>query len=130
MKEITIKYETLLKNAKKELLNIKKFATKSEIERLINAIETYEFDGKRSQYCIYGAMTGNCYSSRASELIEKCAMSYKAISLDEGTTMFERSKLREKDHHYPFRDFYHSQLEVLAYRYQEVTIELVKKILQ
>lgn len=79
MKEITINYKTLLKNAKKELLNIKKFATESEIERLINAIESYEFDGKRSQNCIYGAMTGNCYSSRASELIKKCATTYKVI---------------------------------------------------
>lgn len=59
-------------SASKEVRNIKKHATKKEISRL-------DYRSLRPQYqesCIYGQMTGDCFSERANYLIGKCAVRY------------------------------------------------------
>jgi hypothetical protein len=55
-----------------ELKNIKKHATPIEINRL----DFESFNPKNMDHCIYGQMTGNCLSLRASELIFLCCKRY------------------------------------------------------
>jgi hypothetical protein len=55
--------------AKEEAKKLKKFATKQEI----NKLNITTFDPKHFKSCIYGQMTGDCYSERADELIQNCA---------------------------------------------------------
>lgn len=50
-----------------ELDTIKAKATKEEIEQLSMS----RFDYSKPEKCIYGLMTGNCYSDRAKELYPK-----------------------------------------------------------
>lgn len=57
-----------LKSVAKEVKNLKEFATQKEIDRLnLENLTPNNFDS-----CIYGQMTGNCYSQRAATLINKC----------------------------------------------------------
>lgn len=54
---------------KEEADNLKKFATRKELDR----IDFYSINAGSRTKCIYGQMTGNCISDRAEELIFKCA---------------------------------------------------------
>ncbi len=69
--KLRTRLERLTTEALNEIKNIKKHATKEEIERL--NFET--FNPKRASFCIYGQMTGSCYSDRAIELGPKCYQS-------------------------------------------------------
>lgn len=53
---------------KEEADNLKKYATRKEIDRL----NFYEVNPHSKTKCIYGQMTGNCISDRAEELIYMC----------------------------------------------------------
>lgn len=50
-----------------EINHIKKHATKEEISRL----DFEEFSPERIDKCIYGQMTGDCFSKRAEQLMPK-----------------------------------------------------------
>ena len=52
-----------------EAKNLKKFATLEELAKL----NIENFNPQASRNCIYGQMTGICYSSRATTLIKTCA---------------------------------------------------------
>lgn len=56
-----------------EALKLRKYATKEEKERL-----DFETMICTETGCIYGQMTGNCYSERALLLKSKCAKPYSA----------------------------------------------------
>ncbi len=62
---------SLLKSAKLELSKINKFATREEKDKLLKNLD--HLNGVKADECIYGLMTGNCYSKRATELIKKCS---------------------------------------------------------
>lgn len=68
-----------LNKVKKEIYNIKKYATEEELSRL-------NFDTLAPDYyenCIYGQMTGSCFSIRGTELVILCCRtttSFKEIS--------------------------------------------------
>lgn len=64
LKNITHKELGML--ALKEATRLRKLATKEEKERL----NIGQLDGNSSTYCIYGLMTDNCWSDRATELIK------------------------------------------------------------
>lgn len=49
---------------KAELRGIKKYATKEEIKHL-----NFGVDGRSTFDCVYGLLTGYCYSTRANEII-------------------------------------------------------------
>jgi hypothetical protein len=51
-----------------EATNLKKYATAEEI----NELDIEELDPDHTSRCIYGLMTGYCYSDRANELILQC----------------------------------------------------------
>lgn len=51
-----------------EATNLRKFATKEEIKQL----DASTIDPSNIERCVYGQMTGTCYSERAIELIENC----------------------------------------------------------
>ncbi len=60
---------TIQELVKKEASKLKEHATPEELARL--NFEHLNPNSPRS--CIYGQMTGNCYSPRANELVLKCA---------------------------------------------------------
>lgn len=67
MKLSTYQKNKLKKLTLEEIENIKQKATKEEIENL----EFIYLDPSSSYSCIYGQMTGECYSPRAKELQPK-----------------------------------------------------------
>lgn len=60
--------KTMQALVKKEAANLKKNATKEELAKL----DFDRLDGDSPYSCMYGQMTGHCYSNRASELIFNC----------------------------------------------------------
>lgn len=67
--------EKLKEEVKKEALRLKKTATQEERDRL----DFRNLNPLLADQCIYGEMTGNCYSDRAKELFDKCATPYSSI---------------------------------------------------
>jgi hypothetical protein len=65
-------FEQLKEDVRKEAEALKIHATKEERERLDLSI----MEPTNSKLCYYGLMTGNCYSERAAQLIEKCCCSF------------------------------------------------------
>lgn len=86
--------ETLIELVKKEAENLRKHATKQEKTQL--CIE--ELLPAKTSDCIYGQMTGNCYSTRASTLIEKCCKKvyHHYLSGDDNLNLFEHANLNGK----------------------------------
>lgn len=65
-------FENLKDDVRKEAEALRVHATKEELGRL----ELDKLQPSNEDYCIFGLMTGNCYSKRAAELIDKCAISH------------------------------------------------------
>lgn len=63
------KKRTLRSLVKKEADKLKRFATQEEIAKL----NFGKLEPTNRNECIYGQMTGDCYSGRANELIVECA---------------------------------------------------------
>lgn len=59
----------LIEAVKVEAANLRKYATKEELNRL----DLQSFNPKEEHFCIYGQMTGSCWSARASNLIKSSA---------------------------------------------------------
>lgn len=101
--------KTLTALVKVEAKNLKKFATKKELNKL--NIET--FDAKQGGSCIYGQMTGSCYSHRASSLIRKCATRIFLTDYNETENILSRkldgSPKRKS------RSYFWSPIEVFVY---------------
>jgi len=64
------KWNRLIALVKIELSNLMVYASENE-RRSINVNYLYP---TASNYCIYGQMTGSCFSERALELVKKCAI--------------------------------------------------------
>lgn len=60
--------QVLQELVKREAKNLRKFAISKELQKL----EIDELNSTDGTQCIYGQMTGDCFSARASELIEQC----------------------------------------------------------
>lgn len=84
-----MKKEKFIKQVQKELDNIKAKATPEEIKRLIFK----EFDAESDSSCIYGLLTGNSWSKRATQIQKKSfaylsgcdSNKFKYHTFDEGT---------------------------------------------
>lgn len=102
---------------------LKKHAMKYEKDRLdfvrLEATSTYR--------CIYGQMTGWCYSERAVELIEKCAK--RVYVAERGVSMTTESHLNgsPKTAH---RDEYWSPIEVFIGKEDEGANEKLVKFIK
>lgn len=68
--------DILLDLVVKEATKLKKFATKKEISKL----DITKLDGTHVNYCVYGQLTGDCFSNRAYNLIKKCATKVYEVS--------------------------------------------------
>lgn len=68
----TYTFEQLKEDVKKEAEALRVHATKEELGRL----DFDYLDSSDRRYCIYGQMTGNCYSERSAELINICAITH------------------------------------------------------
>lgn len=66
---LTLQDKALLKLVEQETDKLKQYATQEELDRL----EFSELHSSDPLNCIYGQMTGTCWSRRASDLIVKCA---------------------------------------------------------
>lgn len=58
----------LKKLVAEEAKNLKKFATKKEKSNLVFSL----LNANDQNYCVYGQMTGSCFTQRAANLILKC----------------------------------------------------------
>lgn len=74
----TYTFDQLKEDVRKEAEALRVHATKEELSRLDN--ET--LDPSDIHLCVYGMCTGNCESSRASQLIKKCAPIYISSESD------------------------------------------------
>lgn len=73
----TYTFDQLKDDVRKEAEALRVHATQEERGRLtIDELSTTSF-----RRCYYGLMTGNCYSKRAAELIEKCCCRYFRIGV-------------------------------------------------
>lgn len=68
--------EELKQLVKDEAEKLREFATAEELSRL-DAARLYS---AIPSLCIYGQMTGDCFNSRAQELLEMCAIPYSRNS--------------------------------------------------
>lgn len=126
MKEGTILY---FNNVLKEIINLKKYATQEELDNLnINKLIPDLNDN-----CIYGQLTGNCFSERATRLIIKCctsSVSFDTIKSEETT----KYKPREDNRYtYSFLEhcintYCHNNTNIIAFLKSEInTITLTKQ---
>ena len=68
----TYTFEQLKEDVRKEAEALRVHATKEERDK----IKMIGFRPQYSDGCIYGMATGDCFSSRASDLIEACCVRY------------------------------------------------------
>lgn len=61
-----------LKDVKAEVVALRNYATKSEL----NLLDVTRINPQNYTMCIYGQMTGDCRSDRSSELVKKCCIKY------------------------------------------------------
>jgi hypothetical protein len=64
----SMEYNSILRSVIAEAALLKQHATAEELAR----IDLESFDGCGTHTCVYGQMTGFCWSKRALELHEKC----------------------------------------------------------
>ena len=77
--------EVFIEEVITEIKHIKKYATEVEINRL----DFKTFNGFIAKSCIYGQMTGNCHSERATEL---CSKSIHEITImKDGTVLINEN---------------------------------------
>lgn len=119
-----MKIESIFKAAIKELRNIKKYATNEEVGKLLVHID--ELDGNQSAKCVYGLMTGSCFSDRAEELIDKCASLNKADLL--GTDMLSKEINLIRTATRVDNKRYYSCLEKALYINRERIVKAIKRI--
>lgn len=77
-----MKLLTIINHARKELRNIKREATPEELGELL--VHINDLDGINTTKCVYGLMTGDCYSERAIHLIKKCTANGYLIDISYG----------------------------------------------
>lgn len=68
------KLDNLKKRAFNELRKIKKESLYAEWKILVLDVNAEKLDASAVSRCVYGLMTGDCHSKRASDLIEKCSI--------------------------------------------------------
>jgi hypothetical protein len=68
----TYTFDQLKEDVRKEAEALRVHATKEELGRL----DFEQLQPSHEDQCIFGLMTGNCYSKRAAELINICAISH------------------------------------------------------
>lgn len=107
-----MKKEKLFELVRQEAANLKLHATKEEIERL----DINNLIPDNSHECIYGQMTGYCFSDRAHDLIVACCERvYEPVESDDGDLM-KKAKLNgapqklKRDH---FKKEYFSPIEIM-----------------
>jgi hypothetical protein len=91
MKKVDTK---LAKLVVKEATKLRKEVTESELGNL--SIHLSNLNPDNPSRCIYGQMTGNCFSKRANKLIVKCAERVYSIDEERGGSLFDDAKLNGK----------------------------------
>ncbi len=105
--------------AKNELIAISKNATRDEWRTLV--LDVNSLDGGEPGHCVYGKMTGDCFSERALELIKKCADSMFFVTL---TSKHAEDNLSDSGP--GMRNF--TALEVLLYYNKDEVIKMILEI--
>lgn len=107
----------LLQLVREEAEALKLHATKEEIDNL----NIYNLIPSISDKCIYGQMTGNCFSLRAIELIQLCCNRvYKTDGFLQISSLELNGSPKEKN-----RYNYFSPIEVMIYNYRDNNANLI-----
>ena len=111
---MTKRDELMQELVKTEASNLRRKATKDEIGNL----DFYYLDSSNVTACIYGQMTGDCFSERANKLIVSCAERVYRFSSKSGkdfnTDVLEKNKINGKPT-LEGRDHYFSPIEVFIH---------------
>ncbi len=107
----TFNTQDLIELVKVEADNIKQHATSEEINRL-NFEGLYPSNAER---CIYGQMTGNCYSIRANKLIIECATRVYKLTDTSSNALAEVSLNGKPKKESDRASNYHSPIEIFIY---------------
>jgi len=67
---MTKEFQTVLEAAIPEIIRLREMATSEEIQKL----SMMDLEPLSEKDCIYGQMTGHCFSVRANHLIRNCAV--------------------------------------------------------
>jgi len=70
--------EKILTYVQQEIDNLREYATDEQKSKL----DFSNFDPDKVHYCIYGQMTGNCYSQEAIKLMKKCLVKGVLVGSD------------------------------------------------
>jgi len=104
---------------KAELKNLKKNATAKELRKLSRMKKLYPND---SDLCLYGVMTGNCWSERAEKLIRECC-TYVSNS---DTEKLKTEKLKKETR----RPGFYSPFEVMLFHAPKKQIRAAMRFLR
>jgi hypothetical protein len=91
MKKVDTK---LAKLVVKEATKLRQKATKEELNNL--SVDLNDLRADNRDGCIYGQMTGDCFSKRANKLIVKCAERVYSIDKERSGSLFDDAKLNGK----------------------------------
>lgn len=109
---------------KRELTNIKKYATVEEL----NNLNFYDLNPLDHRFCIYGQLTDSCYNERATELIKLCCntkTSFEGVDkysklitekprfLNQGHTYVEHFIIHHKEYNQHIVDFLKGETDKL-----------------
>lgn len=122
--------DKLLELAETEFCNILVNATEQEIDRLVIYTEKGVLSGSLAYRCVYGAMTGSCWSPRATELIKACTegVFFDGLILPKASRTTECIRLLPD--YCPAELFLtYTPLEVALYNHREEVITMIKSYL-
>lgn len=106
------KERVLAELVKEEAKLIREHATKKQISNL----SFFRLNGRSPQNCIYGQMTGNCFSKEATKLIHLCAPRvYKGDDMDDLDSLILNGKLDKKANRQNANDLHWSPIEIFIY---------------
>jgi hypothetical protein len=92
-----------------EATNLKKHATQAELNKLNFSI----LNSEHIELCVYGQMTGICFSSRATELMKTCC---KRVYNTDGDSVRDCSVNGSPENKY--RSYFYSPIEVFIDQYR------------
>lgn len=108
-----------------EVKMLRQHATEDEINRL----NFHMLDGTKSYDCIYGQLTGNCYSQRAIELINECVYKRRFYSstaiLNYDFTVKEARVMKQNSSIYYERYGAYTSLEVFIVLYPKYNKSII-----
>lgn len=115
----------LLELAETEFVNVISNCTETELDRFVNSL--WKLSGSSPWNCVYGLLTGSCWSERATELIQVCTRGMFFLdlgALHPETSLMTKCKLNRSTDD---SNLTYTPLEKALLFYREEVEEIIKK---